>query len=153
MSKSFYAEPRFWYHVSSTLTRKVETLIPWRNEDGFNRSDNEPNLPRICVAPTIEQCLVALPYRSGSEYSIYRTKMRRKATKPTRVFDANITKEGWLTTKTAFIKIGKFDMGEFSDACGDNFQRERATNGSVENSKNLLKWWKFMEIHKYIKTA
>jgi hypothetical protein len=153
MPRFLYSEPRYWYHVSSTLVKPLVILRPWTNEDGFNRTDSEPNTPRICVAPTIEQCLVAIPYRSVGDYTIYRTKAPKRAARPRKVYDASVTQEGWLQETTAFIKIGTFPMEEFSDACGDNFKGERATVGVVARSRDLLEWWRHMEIQKYIKPA
>ena len=147
-----YNSKRYWYHISTTLKKKVEHLIPWDEDTGFNRGGDEPVGKRICVAPTIEQCITAIPYSLDTYCSIYRTKQKIKADKPSGVFDANITHEGWLLSPTTFVKIGKLDFANIEKTLNiENVIQESAAHGKVKISKEVLKWWKRIDIKQFIK--
>ena len=108
--KSVYKNRRYWYHVSTTLKHKHERLVPWDEDRGFNRGGYEPDGKRICVSPTIEQCITAIPYILNTKCFIYRTQFPAKASSPYDVFDAEVTHEGWIHNPTTFIKIGKLNI-------------------------------------------
>jgi len=66
--------PKFYYHVTPKKNWKSRmTLFPRSTDECEERPVEEPDLARICVAPTIEQCLVAICVNSWSSYKIYRT--------------------------------------------------------------------------------
>ena len=145
---------RYWYHISNTLKDKKCTLIPWDNAKGFNRNELEPDINRICVSPTIQQCLTAVPYFLSSSYNIYRTKEKVAAHKPIRVFDAKITNEGWLLDTTDFIKIGSIDLNEIeSGEKIESVMHEAASRGNVRYSKKVLNWWRRIKLQRYIKKS
>lgn len=144
---------RYWYHVSSTLKRNEEYLSPWGNRKGFNRTYSEPEGNRICVSPSIEQCLTAVPYRLSSEFSIYRTKTKVKANKPFGVFDMNVTKEGWLQKPTRFIKVGVINFEDVEQGLNiDKVISEGASVGMPAYSGKVLRWWKKAKIKRFIKS-
>lgn len=144
---------RYWYHVSSTLNGKEEHLIPWGTRKGFNRSDSEPDGNRICVSPSIEQCLTAVPYRLSSEFVIYRTKTKVKANKPTDVFDMNVTNEGWLQEPTTFVKVGVLNFEDVERGLKvDKVISEAASAGMPTYSGRVLRWWKKARIKRFIKS-
>ena len=147
--KSVYETRRYWYHLSTTLGYKQLLLMPGDTSKGFNRDLTEPDIKRICVAPSIAQCLTALPYSYGDTFMIYRTKNKIKVERPVKVFDASITHEGWITKPTVFIKIGKLALREIDDM--ENLPGERASHGKIQYSKQNLARWKKKNLWKYIK--
>lgn len=147
--KSLYDKRRYWYHASDTLDEPQIRLIP-RNW-GENRSDGEPDTTRICVAPTIEQCITALPYTFRTKLTIYRTKSPVQASCPDGVFDSNITKEGWLLKKTSFIKMGTIRFSDIEDTEKlDHVIPEAASGDDVSYSKEVLRWWRKMKIRRFL---
>ena len=103
---------RYWYHVSQTLTGKEVKLVPRRFGD--NRSTDEPPVARVCVAPTIEQCMAAVPYSSWCSFQVYRTKNKVVAEPATDAIpDAPITEEHWVRRKVKYVRVGYLDLKEF----------------------------------------
>ena len=150
--KSLYDSKRYWYHVSTTLRKKVEHLTPWDEDDGFNRGGEEPEGKRICVAPTVEQCITALPYSFDAHCTIYRTKRKVKAEKPVKVYDAPVTQEGWILVPTTFIKIGKLKFEDIEKKLGiENVIEEEASGGEIKDSRKVLRWWKKANLKRFIK--
>lgn len=144
---------RYWYHVSTTLFGNEETLTPWGTGKGFNRSYNEPLGDRICVAPSIEQCITAIPYTLAAHLIIYRTKDKVLAAPPADVFDMFITEEGWIQNTTTFVKIGELDFDYIEKALKvENVKPEGASVGKPAYSGKVLKWWKKARIKRFIKS-
>jgi hypothetical protein len=150
---SVYNHKRYWYHVSTTLKRKKLHLIPWDERDGFNRGGIEPPGKRICVAPTIEQCITALPYSFDAEFVIYRTEQRVKPEIPVNVYDSSVTQEGWLLTPTKFIKIGNLKLDDIEKGLEiDNVIEEQAAScGNIKGARKVLRWWKKIKVYRFIK--
>lgn len=149
---SLFARKRYWYHVSTTLRKRTTTLTPWDGVKAVNRDPTEPAGKRICVAPTVEQCIVAIPYHLGATVSIYRTKDKVMAEKPKDVFDANVTGEGWITVPTTFVKIGRLNFEDIEQGLGvEHVIEEVASNGEVPESRNSLRWWKKARIKRFVK--
>ena len=144
----FHDERRYWYHLSSRLDKRGKFVLkPWGDERAVNRDfANEPDNKRICVAPTIPQCLTALP-QSSVDLNIYRTLRKVKAEKPVGVFDAKITQEGWLTKPIMFVYIGTIKFRDMENEFGNQFWPEDAAcaSGSDQNelvtSKEALEEW------------
>jgi hypothetical protein len=149
--KDLFKNKKYWYHVSTTLKTKKQTLIPWNELQSSNRSMCEPSGCRICVAPTIEQCITAIPYCLNI-LRIYRTEEKVIPKKATGVFDSEITNEGWLTTPTTFIKIGTLDLSTLSKKLKqEDIISESASIDDLEYCKEVLKWWKKAKIKRFIK--
>ena len=150
--KSVYDYRRYWYHVSTTLKTKYVYLIPWGEDEGVNRGGLEPDGRRICVSPTIEQCITAIPYYLRYVVNIYRTKSKVKASSPRKVFDSRITKEGWLHKPTSFIKVGVLNFKDVEQGLKvNNVISEAASMGEPRQSGKVLKWWKKAKIKRFIK--
>jgi hypothetical protein len=153
MKKSdVYSQKKYWYHLSCTLSRKTERMKPRENHEGFNRADHEPNYARICVSPSIEQCLVAIPYDAYDIFAVYRTKNKELAERPLDIFDAEITEEGWLTKPTNFELIGKIDLHSIKNKRGYRLpiKEEAATSGDIELSKQVFNWWQRRNVKKLV---
>ena len=146
---------RYWYHISTTLKDKYIQLIPWNEDKATNRDFSEPAGERICVAPTIEQCITALPYWSTATYIIYRTKSVTTAKHPRGVFDSSVTHEGWLQTPASFVKVGilRFKDVEKELGNGEDIIEEAASRNNVKASASVLRWWKRARIKRFIKRA
>jgi len=98
---------KYYYHITDNENWGDSILLKPKR-DGFNRDSNEPHTPRICVCPTIEQCMIAIYLSYG--YSVYRTKHKEVAiSAKERIFDGHITHEHWLKKPTQFIKVGTFN--------------------------------------------
>lgn len=150
--KSIYDGKRYWYHISTTLRHKRVHLFP--KGDGINRGGAEPDGKRICVSPTVEQCLTAIPYTLDARCTIYKTEKKVKADKPKDVFDAKVTQEGWIQMPTTFVKVGKIRLGDVEKGLGvEHVVEEAASSGHASSSGKVLKWWKRAKIDRFIKRA
>ena len=154
--KRLYKFPRYWYHLSKTLKEKEITLTPI--DDSTNRSYEEPAGARICVAPTIEQCITALTYNLHQTFYIYRTKNIIKAKEPSEnaIFDVEITNEGWIEIPMTFVKIGKLDFDRIVDILLENNKEiieESASSGNVIYCEEVLRWWKKLKVKRFIERA
>lgn len=94
-----------------TLNKRKLKLSP--RIRGENRSDSEPRVARICVAPSIEHCLTAVPY-SNYKFNVYRTLRKVRAKPAMEIIDAGVTKEHWITKRVNWIQVGMIDLSEFN---------------------------------------
>lgn len=153
-SRGVFTHKRYWYHVSTTLRKRNHHLIPWGTRKGFNRGEDEPEGKRICVAPSVEQCITAIPYYMTTKCNIYRTKNRVRPIKAAKVFDSAVTQEGWLQEPTDFVKIGTIDFVKIEKALNvDGVINEAASQGEHKYSRKVLRWWKKANIKRFIKSA
>jgi hypothetical protein len=152
-SKDLYSKKRYWYHVSTTLKKKTVHLVPWDDIKGFNRASHEPEGNRICVAPTIEQCITAIPYYLHTKIVIYRTKDEVIAKRPRRVFDSKVTNEGWLVEPTTFVRIGTLNFAHVEKGLKIDSVIENSADKDqeVENCWKVLRWWRKAKIDRFIK--
>jgi hypothetical protein len=151
--KSLFENPRYWYHISTTLKHKREYLTPWDNSKGFNRSSSEPDVKRTCVGPTVAHCFAAVPYCSGEKYIIYRTAQKVKATQARGVYDANVTCEGWIQTPSMFVRIGTLSLRSMTKKIGKGIIDECASGSDTRWTGKVLAWWKRQPLYLYIKQA
>ena len=152
LNNEIYSKKLYWYHLSTLLTRKHYILHPRNNDEGFNRAEDEPDIPLICVSPSIEQCLVALPYDKYDTYYIYRTKDKVIANFPREIFDSSVTQEGWITVSTPFNRIGVLKFKNIITPTGKKrkLKCEVASDGNLTKSKQLYSWWNNLDVHKFI---
>ena len=151
---SLYNRRLYWYHVSTTLKQKYVTLVPWDEDKGFNRGGSEPLGKRICVAPTIEQCITAVPYVLETSFNIYRTKSPIIADHSKGVFDSKVTNEGWLHKPAKFVKIGRLKFADIERGLNvDSVIETSAGSGLPQEAGKVLKWWKRARIKRFIKKA
>lgn len=153
--KSLFENPRYWYHISTTLNRKRHYLTPWDNCNPkcFNRNPCEPDEKRTCVAPSVEHCLTAVPYSPGEKFSVYRTAHKVKAKFAAGVYDSNVTLEGWIQTPMMFVKIGTLSLPYVAQETGVNIIDEAASGSDPRQSGKVLKWWQRRKLNRYIKPA
>ena len=149
--KSLFENPRYWYHISTTLKHKREYLTPWDNSKGFNRSSSEPDVKRTCVGPSVAHCFTAVPYCSGEKYIIYRTAQKIKATQARGVYDANVTCEGWIQTPTMFVRIGTLSLRSMTKQIGTTIIDECASGSDTRYTGRVLAWWKRQKVNRFIK--
>jgi hypothetical protein len=106
---------QYYYHITQKRWSNKKILKP--RSYGANRGHGEPDDLRICVAPTIEGCLLALG--SCLEYYkttyVYRTSNKVIAKKPYEVDDAKITGEMWLIRPTTFDLYGRVILRELPE--------------------------------------
>ena len=87
-------------------------------------------------------------------YTVYRTKILVKASKPYEVFDSNVTKEGWIEKPTVFIRIGTISLEDVEK--GENVNNvisPSASGNDPRYSGRVLKWWLKINPEKYIKSC
>ena len=149
--KSLFENPRYWYHISTTLTHKREYLTPWDNSKGFNRSSSEPDVKRTCVGPSVAHCFTAVPYCSGEKYIIYRTTRKVRATETKDVYDANVTLEGWIQQPTMFERTGTLSLRSMSRQICKNIIDECASGSDTRYTGRVLAWWKRQKVNRFIK--
>ena len=136
------------------MDKDEEYLTPRDFEGGFNRTPAEPLGKRICVSPTIEQCLTAIPYSLSDVVMIYRTKDKVMATKPEGVFDINVTNEGWLEEPTSFVRVGYLDFNQIEEALKiKNVIPQAASSSEPKYSGRVLKWWRKARINRFVKKS
>jgi hypothetical protein len=142
----FHDKRRHWYHLSSKLDRRGKFVLePWGGDKAVNRDfAEEPEGKRISVAPTIPQCLAALPQQGLGHMHVYRTYYKVKSEVPEGVFDAKITQEGWLTRPIKFVYIGTIDFDTMEDELGNQFWPDDAAcdTGDGHTSEDALKDWR-----------
>lgn len=106
-----------YFHISRKWTKDTVKITVKRAPK--IRGDAEPNTPRICVSPSIEQCIAAL---NGLEYidgAKWRKNRRKLCVYPVYklvdtdylhdaigVFDASVTGEEWVKSYAVFKRIG-----------------------------------------------
>ena len=152
--KSIYKHKKYWYHVSTTLKKKYVNLIPRDEHRSPNRDWKEPDGKRISVAPTIEQCITALPYHLSVTFTIYRTKNYVRANPPKNVFDSKITQEGWLYEPTPFLRIGTLKFSDLEKGLGVmQIIEQSASLSEPRRSGKVLKWWKKAKIKRFVKIS
>lgn len=97
---------KYYYHLTQKIWPNNIILKPKKI---FNKSDDEPNIHRICVSPTIKECLMALGSTLWYKNSIFifRTKYKIKSSPCFGVIDSHLTNERWILKPCNFIKIGK----------------------------------------------
>ncbi len=125
-------EPRFYYHITNEHWKKKKRLFP--RKDGDQRGYGEPKVRRICVAPDIIRCFLAIPYSNNGfiSYNIYRTYRKTYAYYPYEVVDSIVTREKWLIDPTTFVRIG-----EIPEYIMEDFPRDK-TEHIKKQRKNLV---------------
>lgn len=108
--------PRYYYHVSPYMIgfyRKQNNVVfrPLTSEESICRPEEEPQINRTCVTPSIAHCFTAVSSRTlhGSKWYLYRTKRKIRAFYPYKVQDARITQEKWLLNPVHFCLFGIFE--------------------------------------------
>ena len=125
-----------------------------------NRSSSERAEERICVAPSIEHCLTAVPYVPGDTFAIYRTHQKCRAEPPVGIYDSHITGEGWIQEPTIFVKIGALTLSDVakhnrrvSPRRGFYLIDEAASGSRPAMCGKVLKWWQKRNLKQFIKPA
>ncbi len=113
---------QYFYHVTPRSLGKSYTFKP---KDIMGCDYREPDIKRVCVAPTISGCFAAIHTGYGN-YNVYRTKRKVKAYITYNVADVGVTREKWLLSPTEFIKVGTI-----SSYFTDNFPQ--STRGDEES--------------------
>lgn len=114
-------DARYWYFITQVDMGETMSLNP---RCPLNKCDEEPRLPRICVAPTAAHCMTAISlyaYAGGGKVHVYRTRRKVQAIKPWDVYDSHITKEHWLTSKTRFTRVETLELSNCEEAYRDWF--------------------------------
>jgi hypothetical protein len=109
-----------YYHVSTRDYQEEQSAwSPWVPLDS---GINELDIPRICVAPTISKCLLAINYKAYSydRFIIYKT--NAEVYYPIGVLDAEVTKEMWVLSPTTFTKCGEISKGQFKKEVWKKFK-------------------------------
>ena len=142
----------YLYHITENDWGKSVTLIP--KSAGDNRDTaHEPKTPRICTAPTIAGCMIAVYLNELNTVNVYRTRHKVDYKYPRKVHDSKITEERWITKPTEFIFIRNLDdllkrtleqglwtdllhvnMGELGDGKEDSEKWQRETKQTFQNT-------------------
>lgn len=143
---------RYWYHLSTKLKKDgVFTLVPWGRDKAHNRDNDEPDGERIPVAPSITQCLVALPYYRGAIPNVYRTVNPEEAEPPNGIFDSEITEEHWLTKPTQFGYLGQLFLNDVEDEHPDRiFDWDVCCLNDVNKSRQWLNFLNDIKVERYL---
>lgn len=136
---------KYLYHITQQKWHKEKILKP--RVLGEFRLDEEPETPRICVAPTIEGCLVAVGrcLDKKKPIYIYRTKYKVSSVLPENIIDCKITCERWIIRPVKFIKVGEIDKNKlpqdfFSLHIGHSDGRVRRRQKSMKRVLGNIIW-------------
>lgn len=80
------------YHISHRLI--LDTIYP--KVPLSSRVDGEPLMPRICVSPTISQCLLAVNWYPDNNVNVYVYSTDAKTVQALGVRDVKWTGERWI---------------------------------------------------------
>lgn len=96
---------QYHYHVSAKRLDylDVKRALP------MCPSQNEPDVPRLCVCPSVPGCFAARVFTKRKDLYVYRTLKKTKGIKPYRVWDAVITGERWLIPPMRLERIATID--------------------------------------------
>jgi hypothetical protein len=148
---------KYYYHITKKRWGKEKLLTPKGQDEisDSNRSADEPDVPRICVAPELWGCFGAVPrwaitgswkITEAPKYInvyVYRTKYKVIGTEPHGVNDQDITGEMWLIEPTEFIRVMtiKGEIVENMPKCFlAMFKHQLAEQSDdIENIKKYLK--------------
>jgi hypothetical protein len=101
-----------YYHVSTRDYQEEQSVwSPWVPLDS---GINELEIPRICVSPTISQCLLAINYKAFYYDRLIIYKTNAKVYYPVGVNDQKITEEMWILSPIKFIYCGEISMKQFT---------------------------------------
>jgi len=127
------------YHLTTAYFGKKTTLIP--REKGEHRPIDEPDVPRICVAPTISGCLLALgPLLSrGDTVRVYAT--YAETIPAYDVLDSHITGECWVIKPAEFWLYAEFSICRGLDRLLARLTHLGADTGpQIENEIIVQRW-------------
>ena len=94
--------PRWLYHVTDDYHGSVMEVIRRHPE---YMAEEEPEVPRLCVSPTVAGCFAAGFFRDV-DCHVYRTCKKRKGISPRGVWDSFITEERWLIPPDYLEHVG-----------------------------------------------
>lgn len=120
-------EKKTMYHVSGSDIQVSPTgiamLRPFDSNDPhvIHRGGEEPDVSRLCVAPSIFGCLIALSWSEHDSdiLKIYKTLTPVRTSKPFGVIDAHLTGERWITKPTPFRVAYKFKCETYREMLRD----------------------------------
>lgn len=112
-----------FYHISfnGSLPLTWKPQLPAGTDNCKGGVYTEPDIPRICVSPTIEQCFMAI-YPNISHFyeeediealtfTVYKVVNVKDVVKAKQVLDAHVTDEHWLLVDSQLTKVGKVTIG------------------------------------------
>lgn len=112
-------EPLYFYHVSpydlfemldDDVSPDGEKVILYPIEPSSSECEIG-HIRRICVAPSVEQCINAVAPEAVNRLFIYRTVRPISTTWfPYGVCDGSLTQERWLKRPTTFKEVGQIDI-------------------------------------------
>lgn len=126
-------EPIYLYHLSVTpLHTENETQFFMEPKSIWAGEDDIFHIKRICTAPTVEQCLIAIcPSNKLNQIYIYRTVSKvNKSVISYGVFDAPLTQERWITRKRKFMLVGEIPCGYNDQRCEAELLSRRWKEGT-----------------------
>lgn len=152
-------EPIYFYHVSARPLHGHDDESFSMAPKFIDAEVDAMHINRICVAPTMEQCLTAIVPMSSDQLYVYRTvRKSNKSVIPFGVVDAPITQERWLTRERKFKLCAVIPRHEkyynriLSDEDGSNsIKAEFDYRGSIADfslqQQELTRMRKFFRMH------
>lgn len=99
-------KPRFWYRIQiHDRYMPDEVVLSPRRRD----YDIPVEPARVCVAPTVAQCIAAIFFHSTA-VDVLRTKRPVVAVPATGVWDQLITHEHWLLEPIEFVRVNRIEQ-------------------------------------------
>lgn len=126
----------YYYHVTPKNLGSSYIFVPRKIVDADER---EPDIKRVCVAPSISCCFSAIYPNGYSEYFVYRTKNKVRASCTYNVYDVSVTKEKWLLSPTEFIRIAKIrDVSDYPCSSRGDEDYLKTQKRDREKIKNII---------------
>lgn len=105
-----------WYHVSSQGDLGATVTLRPRPVTGLSMTD-ESDVPRVCVAPTVKQCLFSIMAEEfwevvsyfEDDLVVYGTNERPDAPADESVEDRALTDEHWFLRPVELHRVGTLD--------------------------------------------
>lgn len=110
------------YHISfrDNLSGIWKPQLPAGSELNSGGKYTEPDIPRICLSPTIDQCFIAIYPNISKFYEekgikhltfyVYQPEGKVNAVNTKGVWDSHITDEKWLLEPTKMILVGEVEI-------------------------------------------
>jgi hypothetical protein len=129
----------YFYHVTDNSNWANEIRLKPRITSRCDQ--NEPEVFRICVCPTVVGCFMAACYTEGY-HRVYRTKRKVSSVKPYDVYDAEVTGERWLLEPTDFVLIHDFGEEDIKNfPCSFDPSCKNVLNSQIAAKKRFEKYF------------
>jgi len=138
-------KPRYYYHITDNMSWTKNILLKPR-KSGPKRDYDEPDVHRICVAPSVAHCFASTVVNYYT-MKVYRTRHKVIATWPIGVIDSSFTREKWLRRATEFVYVCNVPKDILLEVQGYDGRYGELCElvGKIKEIRTILKRYNFSE--------